>query len=42
MAFEDEENDKIIFTYSDGNTQVLSKKNLLITETDFLTKTISY
>ncbi len=37
-----EENDKIIFTYSDGNTQVLSKKNLLITETDFLTKTISY
>lgn len=34
-----EEKDKIIFTYPDGNVQVLSGKDLLITKTDILTKT---
>lgn len=34
-----EENDKIIFTYPNGNVQVLSGKDLLITNSDILTKT---
>ena len=33
-----EENNKIIFTYPDGNVQILSGKDLLITKTDILTK----
>ncbi len=33
-----EEYDKIIFTYPDGNEQVLSKEDLLITKSDILTK----
>ena len=40
-GFEDitEKNDKIIFNCPDGNVQVLSKKDLLITKSDILTKT---